>query len=96
MFAWLAKLFRRQPRREDLHVVLYTRAGCHLCDLAWDLLQTAQVRYGFHLAAVDVDADAALAAQHGRHVPVVAINDKVRFRGKINPALLLRLLEKRP
>jgi glutaredoxin len=72
-------------------VVLYTRHGCHLCEQARGRLEAARRRHGFTLEEVDVDADPALAAEHGAHVPVVAVNDKVRFRGVINPVLLDRL-----
>jgi glutaredoxin len=72
-------------------VVMYTRQGCHLCEDAWALLVRLQRRYGFTLQSADVDADLALAAEHGEHVPVVAVDGRVRFRGAINPVLLRRL-----
>jgi glutaredoxin len=71
---------------------MYTRRGCHLCDTAWEQLEQARRRYGFALTAQDVDADAALAAEHGNCVPVVTVDGKVRFRGAVNPVLLERLL----
>ena len=85
------------PRpRPDLHVVMYTRAGCGLCDDAWAVLKAARRAYGFALEARDVDADPALAAAHGLCVPVVTVNGKVRFRGRVNPVLLRRLLDAGP
>jgi glutaredoxin len=81
------------PRLGHLHLVLYTRAGCHLCEAAWDQLQEGQRRFGYLLAAVDVDSDPELQARYGEHVPVVTVNGKVRFRGRVNPVLLRRLLE---
>jgi glutaredoxin len=71
---------------------MYTRRGCHLCEVAWERLEEARRRYDFVLKAQDVDADPALAAQHGNCVPVVTVNGKVRFRGAVNPVLLERLL----
>jgi glutaredoxin len=73
-------------------VVFYTRRGCHLCDDAWALLQRAQRRHGFVLEAADVDADPALRERFGLTVPVVEVNGKVRFRGRVSPVLLDRLL----
>jgi glutaredoxin len=83
----------RRGRRPDppRAVVLYTRQGCHLCEDAHALLGRLRRRYGFTLTAVDVDADPALVAEHGEHVPVVAIDGRVRFRGVVNPVLLRRL-----
>ncbi len=42
---------------------------------------------------MDVDADPQLAAQFGECVPVVTVNGKIRFRGRVNPVLLERLLQ---
>src|SRR5436309_3219322 len=83
-------------RRTDLHVVHYTRRGCHLCENAWTILQEAQKRHGFTLEAVDIDTSAELAARYGTCVPVVTVNGKVRFRGAVNPVLLQRLLDAKP
>jgi glutaredoxin len=89
---WL-RLGRKKPCLADWRIVMYTRQGCHLCETAWGLLADEQRRHGFALEKVDVDTDPALAAEHGLHVPVVAVNGKVRFRGVVNPVLLRRLLE---
>ena len=83
---------QRRPQRAALSVRLYTRTGCHLCEDAWRLLQERQQQYGFSLEAVDVDGDPALAAAYGLCVPVVTVNGKERFRGRVAPLLLDRLL----
>lgn len=70
------------------NVVLYTRVGCHLCDDARELL----VRHGLRPRLVDVDLDERLTAEHGNCVPVVEIDGRVRFRGRVNALLLQRLL----
>lgn len=76
-----------------IEVVLYTREGCHLCDIALEQLETAQKRCGFRLTLLDVDASMESKRQFGESVPVVVVNGKVRFRGRINEVLLTRLLE---
>ena len=73
-----------------MNVVLYTRAGCHLCDEALALLQ----RHGVEPTSVDIDDDAELLRQINECVPVVEIDGVVRFRGKIEPRLLIRLLRR--
>jgi hypothetical protein len=77
---------------EHLHFQVYTRRGCHLCEVAWEELERARRRYGFALTAVDVDAEPGLVARYGSCVPVVAVNGRVRFRGVVNRVLLARLL----
>ena len=84
---------RWRKRRRTATVVLYSRRGCHLCDDAWEMLQRYRGSYGFRLEAVDVDGDPELAARHGDWVPVVMVNGKVRFRGRVNEVLLKRLLD---
>lgn len=70
------------------NVVVYTRDGCHLCDDAAQLLRA----HGLVPRLVDIDADPALRAVHHEWVPVVEIDGVVRFRGRIEPVLLRRLL----
>lgn len=70
------------------HVVLYTRAGCHLCDDARDLLE----RHGLSPESVDIDADPKLRERYDCCVPVVVIDGVERFRGRVNEVLLRRLL----
>ena len=73
-----------------MDVILYTRAGCHLCDDAKLLLQN----HGLSPREVDIDADPALTARFDTCVPVVEIDGQVRFRGVVNEVLLRRLLRK--
>ena len=72
-------------------VLLYTRAGCHLCDDAKAVL----MRHGLAPVEIDVDADDALRARFNECVPVVVIDGVERFRGRVNELLLRRLLRRR-
>jgi glutaredoxin len=87
---WLARWFAKPPNRA--RVVMYTRAGCHLCDEAWQMLEALAARYPLDLEAVDVDGDPELAQLHGDRVPVIVVNGKERFWGRINRVLVERLL----
>ncbi len=71
-------------------VLLYSRQGCHLCDVAAEVL----ARHGLAFAVVDIDADAALRERYNECVPVVVIDGRERFRGRIDELLLRRLLER--
>ncbi len=71
-----------------MNVILYTRAGCHLCDEAQEVL----VNHGLEPVLVDIDADPALQEKWNTCVPVVEIDGKVRFRGRVDAILLRRLL----
>lgn len=41
---------------------------------------------------IDIDQHPELCAQYNECVPVLRVDGKVRFRGRIDPALLRRLL----
>jgi glutaredoxin len=75
-----------------MHVVLYTRKGCHLCDQAKAILEKYTAGRSVAIEEVDIDADETLRAQYDLCVPVVEIDGVVRFRGRINEVLLRRLL----
>ena len=72
-----------------MNVVIYTRNGCHLCEDAEALVRS----HGLSPQLVDVDADAALCEQFNTCVPVVEIDGKIRFRGRVEPVLFRRLLQ---
>ena len=78
------KCFKRFP----MNVILYTRGGCHLCDDAWQTL----VEHGLAPQSVDIDADPKLVERFDTCVPVVEIDGKIRFRGRVDPVLLKRLI----
>jgi glutaredoxin len=59
-----------------------------LCDDAKAVLQA----HGLTIEEVDIDADPELRAKYNDHVPVVFIDGKERFRGRIDELLLRRLL----
>jgi glutaredoxin len=71
-----------------MNVILYTRKGCHLCDEALALLES----YKLKPTLQDIDADESLRERFNVCVPVVEIDGKIRFRGKVDPLLLKRLL----
>lgn len=73
-----------------MSVILYTRQGCHLCDEALSLL----MQYGLTPEIVDIETDADLQKQFTTCVPVVQVDGKIRFRGKVNEVLLRRLVDK--
>ena len=69
-------------------IILYTRRGCHLCDDALRVLTGC----GLAPKLVDIDGDAELAARYGQCVPVVVIDGRERFRGRVNEVLLRRIV----
>jgi len=52
-------------------LVLYSRSYCHLCDEMLAALRALDSSRDVSLEIVDVDADPALEARFGEHVPVL-------------------------
>lgn len=72
----------------ELDVILYTRQGCHLCTDA----QEALARHGLKYQLVDIDLDPGLRSKYDLCVPVIVINGRERFRGRIDELLLRRII----
>ena len=88
MTSLLGRLFA--PKDDDatpLRITVYSRGGCGCCRKAKDVLEGFRAKY-----RIEVEADPALRDRYGMEVPVVAVAGKVRFRGKVDPVMLGRLL----
>ncbi len=66
-----------------VEVVLYGRAGCHLCEQARDALRRLGREVAFELVERDVDTDPALAERYGDRVPVVTVAGRETSEGRI-------------
>jgi Glutaredoxin-like domain (DUF836) len=85
---------RRREPPEPLELVLYTRADCPLCDAM--KAEIGRVRLGGRavLRAVDIAGDPALEAAYGRSIPVLVIDGRPAFKGRLTAAALERRLER--
>jgi hypothetical protein len=78
---------RRRPR-----VVLYARSGCHLCDVARDVVLQVRTGVDFEFEEVDVALDDALELEYGIRIPVVAVDGEERFEVTVDAGELAGLL----
>lgn len=69
---------------------VYTRRNCKLCDEAKELLE----QYGLEVESIDVDDSPELQARYTECVPVVLLDGRERFRGRVNEVLLQRLIRR--
>lgn len=59
-------------------VTLYSRPGCHLCDVAREAILALHVSgRSFRLEEVDIDGDDRLLATYLERIPVVAVDDVI-------------------
>lgn len=75
-----------------MHVVLYSRPRCGLCDRAREVLDAERARTPFELEEVDVEGDDALELEYGVRIPVVTVDGVERFELEVDPAELAALV----
>jgi glutaredoxin len=73
-------------------VILYTRAGCHLCEVAKEELRRLRLKAPFDLREVDIDADSDLRQRYNEEVPVIFIHGRKAFKYQIDAAEFLNRL----
>lgn len=76
-------------------VVLYSRKGCHLCEIVKESLSKLSRQAQFTWQEIDVDSDDILRRQFTDEVPVVFINGKKAFKYRMNEQDFLRKLARR-
>ncbi len=73
-------------------VVVYSRGGCHLCDVVKATLTQLQSRADFCWREVDIDADPQLRQKYNEEVPVVFIDGRKAFKYHMDGRQFLRVL----
>ncbi len=66
-------------------VLFYTRAGCHLCEVAEKTLRDAQAELGFAITVIDIDSEPALRALYNDDIPVTLLPNGRRFCNFLDP-----------
>ena len=77
---------------EHREVIVYSRKGCHLCEIVKESLVKLHKRGGFQWRDVDVDSDPNLRRQYNDQVPVVFINGRKAFKYRMDEQEFLRKL----
>ena len=71
--------------------ILYSRPGCHLCEMA----KTALKKANLNITEVSVESDPALEAEYGIEIPVLTdANGKTLLKGVFNEARIAAMLLK--
>lgn len=70
-------------------LTLYSRDGCHLCEMAEDLLTAQGVPY----TRVEISGDEDLERRYGWDVPVLARGERVLVKGVFSTARVQRALQ---
>ena len=73
-------------------ITVFSRHGCHLCDVAIEVLETMREELNYSIEVKYIDGDAELEREFGEQVPVTQIDgihhdfwrvDPMRFRSSL-------------
>jgi glutaredoxin len=73
-------------------VVVYSRSGCHLCDVVKETLAQLAGKADFQWREIDIDADPELRRKYNDEVPVVFIDGRKSFKYRMEARQFLRVL----
>ncbi|MEN9915392.1 MAG: hypothetical protein RL725_67 [Actinomycetota bacterium] len=65
-------------------VTVYSRSGCHLCEIAIDRINSVINDYNFTLDIILIDQNSELEKEFGEQVPVILINNKIHDYWKVD------------
>lgn len=77
----------------DAVIVLYAKAGCHLCDDARTHLENFAADYQITYDEVDIRRDPVLFERYRYRIPVITVNGVERLEGRIEQDDVRALLD---
>jgi hypothetical protein len=89
----LGKLFKRSPDFSDIDVTFISRDECHLCDVAFDVLEGMRRKYRFRLNVIKIQEGTELYDRYWDKIPVGLIAGRMAFKYRVDPEDFLRKLE---
>lgn len=65
---------------DDIEIEVFSRPGCHLCDIALEIIGDLEGRYPLSLKVTNVETDLQLEQEYGSQLPVVRIGRHTIFK----------------
>jgi len=75
-------------------VTIYSRQGCHLCDDAFNTLESLREELNFEIEVINIDIDPELIKLYSDQVPVIHIDGEHHDFYKVDPVRFKSSLEK--
>ena len=66
-----------------IQVTFYTKAGCHLCEEARDMLEDIAALTPYELTEIDIRGNPAIFETYRYRIPVIIIDDETLIEGRI-------------
>ncbi len=75
-------------------ITVFTRHGCHLCDVAVEVLEGMSDELHFEIEKIYIDENSELENLYGEQVPVIHIDGKHHDFFRVDPERFKSSLEK--
>ena len=71
-----------------VHIEMFSRPDCHLCDKARSALEKTRSKYPFNLRIINIEGNRKLELEYGNDLPVILINGNSAFKHRVDSQLL--------
>lgn len=78
-----------------IHLSMYSRPGCHLCDEMKAVVRRVARSVPLTLEEIDISADRELLSRHGLEIPILMIEGKKAAKYRVTDDDLMRMLRAR-
>jgi glutaredoxin len=75
-------------------ITVFSRHGCHLCEVATEVLESMQRELNYEIYKIYIDGDLELEKLYGEQVPVIHIDGVHHDFFKVDPERFRSSLEK--
>jgi len=75
-------------------ITVFSRLGCHLCEVATQVLESMQEELNYEINKIYIDGDSELEKLYGEQVPVIHIDGVHHDFFKVDPERFRSSLEK--
>jgi hypothetical protein len=73
----------RAKEHAQTRVTFYTKAGCHLCDEARDMLDDIAAQTTYELTEIDIRSNPQIFEQYRYRIPVIIFDNDRLLEGRI-------------
>jgi len=74
-------------------VNFYTKEGCHLCEVALEIIDLVAEKIDFQFNSIDITKDEELMTKFDIEIPVIEIDKEIVFVHKVDKQKLISILK---
>ena len=76
-----------------VHVIVYSRPGCHLCDEAKEAIAQAHCEESYTLDEINIETSGDLLKKYRFDIPVICIGGVESFRHRVDTTEFRKMIE---